>query len=634
MLFSKPHNLKARVVPGALSAGLLVCCSAPLHAGRTAGAVDSVKTRAPEPPAYNATSGIDVPVRADVNRNGVIDFPDLQRVMNAFGTRESGGSFDDEADINEDGLVNFQDLQIVLVYFGTAVSHASPLTLIPGDGFDGPTSQPNAVGASSRIGYDAQAIARWDVVPFQKFDGVFEIGVVAFHMNGIDRVEFSANGGPWLTVEEKTQNPRTGVWEYWAELDASQFEDGPIEVRAIVYPEAGVPRVLGGPIFQDGPYDTYIPAEGFARGEHSMFLHANAGGSLEGPVFYVRPAQPGVIEGNGSSENPFTRIVDAMTAITSNPSNEHGRVVLLAAGEYQFGPKPSGSQIHPAFADSYVMITAADGLEAEDVLIRCDAAVISPREARVHWRRVSFDSAHNRVEGTLPWFEDVLFFDSIGWTNGAALRPVVSEYYATGCHAEDKLYAFTGAAMVRDCSAERISGDVFQNSYFVLRSTVKNVDGAILPHHTDLMQFFGDAENLIYYDIIAEQLNQTQTLFLQPTHQATIGAPVYEMRDSAFVQISAFNVPVWQNGVNWGGTPWSQMQSRFNHVLFEDVQLPNQRFFLRDDMQTNQTWHAKNVIFRNPVLHHFTYDAYVNNEPPEGVTIVGAVMSAGDESPE
>ncbi|HPA06548.1 MAG TPA: hypothetical protein PLB67_19130, partial [Candidatus Hydrogenedentes bacterium] len=144
--------------------------------------------------------------------------------------------------------------------------------LEPGSGFTAPTPQPPAIGSGA--GADAKAIARWDVVPYQTFDDLFEIGVVAFHINGIDRVEFSLDGGPWTAVKEMTLNPRTNVVEYWTALDASRSPDGPVEVRAIAYPKKGIPRVLGGE-------DVTV-----ANGEHSMPLFANAQQSfVPQPVF-------------------------------------------------------------------------------------------------------------------------------------------------------------------------------------------------------------------------------------------------------------------------------------------------------------------------------------------------------------
>src|SRR3569832_656361 len=59
-----------------------------------------------------------------------------------------------------------------------------------------------------------QTIARWDEVPYQTFTGTLPVGVVAFHIGGVDRVVFSVNGGPSATVRAMTRNTITDVWEY------------------------------------------------------------------------------------------------------------------------------------------------------------------------------------------------------------------------------------------------------------------------------------------------------------------------------------------------------------------------------------------------------------------------------------
>src|SRR5690606_9628826 len=131
----------------------------------------------------------------------------------------------------------------------------------------------------SGFGADAKAIARWDVVPYQIIDCSFEVGVVAFHINGIDRVEFSLENGPWVPVREMTLNPRTQVREYWVVLPCDNLPDGPSEVRAIAYPKVGIPRVLG--LY---PIDTSLAFDSSERvawqtGQHSLGLVVNSGGT-------------------------------------------------------------------------------------------------------------------------------------------------------------------------------------------------------------------------------------------------------------------------------------------------------------------------------------------------------------------
>lgn len=503
------------------------------------------------------------------------------------------------------------------------VSGGDAPVLVPGSGWTGPTSQPGAVGNPGAPGYDAKAIARWDVVPFQTFDGVFEIGVVAFHVNGIDRVDFAVDGGSWVSVYEMTLNPRTDVWEYWVNLDASLHSDGPVEVRAIAWPTVGEPRVLAGALYESGPYVTYPPTPQFIDGNHSMVLHANGFGSLVGPDVYVKP-YAGVIEGDGSFNSPYTRITDAITAITRDPSNKFGRVILKDAGRYQYGPQPSAGNIHEHFIDSWVTVKAADGVDRDDIVIVNDTSVyFSPRQARIKYEGVSFDDTpvHGtrlQFRGTVAWFHNVRFFDSLGWEREAIGWPFIDPYYATDCVAEDKLYAFPGAAMIRGCHAEKISGDVWQMSKFVLKSTAENIDGAILNHHTDLYQMWSWMENLIVYGCTATNLNDTQSIFLQPS-----SGVAGELTNAAFVAFDVENESI-QNGThgNWGGAPFSQLQGIHKHVLFIDVSLPNQRFLMRTDAQGAGRYQPHNVLVKDSTLHWATYDSFiVDQSVPQGVTI-------------
>ena len=136
-----------------------------------------------------------------------------------------------------------------------------PVTLEPGKGWTGEQAEPGPVGDPNHPGYPYRAIARWAVVPHQTFKGELTIGVAAFHSYGIDRVEFSVENGPWEAIDEMAENPRTSAEEYFVKIDAGQFADGKVTVRAIAYPKHGKPRVL-----------------------KDLELFANAGGSMNFPV--------------------------------------------------------------------------------------------------------------------------------------------------------------------------------------------------------------------------------------------------------------------------------------------------------------------------------------------------------------
>lgn len=78
----------------------------------------------------------------------------------------------------------------------------------------------------------ARPVARWDVVPFQRIEGVFNAGVVAFHDKAV-KVRFTVNGQAVHTAEKPEKNPRTGVLEHVLPLDVSKYEDGPLTIGAI-----------------------------------------------------------------------------------------------------------------------------------------------------------------------------------------------------------------------------------------------------------------------------------------------------------------------------------------------------------------------------------------------------------------
>ena len=76
----------------------------------------------------------------------------------------------------------------------------------------------------------AHPVARWDVVPYQRIDGVFKAGVVAFHDEGV-QVVFEV-AGKKFTAEEPKLNDRTGVWEFFVPINVAKLPDGPISLKA------------------------------------------------------------------------------------------------------------------------------------------------------------------------------------------------------------------------------------------------------------------------------------------------------------------------------------------------------------------------------------------------------------------
>lgn len=86
--------------------------------------------------------------------------------------------------------------------------------------------------------FAGRPVAKWDVVPYQRVEGVFKAGVVAFHTKPL-KVEFKVNGKTSFTAEAPTLNDRTGVWEFVFPFDASKCADGPVTLGAKATAEGG-----------------------------------------------------------------------------------------------------------------------------------------------------------------------------------------------------------------------------------------------------------------------------------------------------------------------------------------------------------------------------------------------------------
>lgn len=363
--------------------------------------------------------------------------------------------------------------------------------LIPGSGFAGPTAQPAAVGTPDMPGYDAKAIARWDVVPYQTFTGEFNVGVVAFHMNGIDRVDFSVNGGPWTPVYEMQLNPQTNVWEYTAKLDASDFPDGPIEVRAIAWPQgAGEPRVLGGDL--DG-----TAAE---RGEHSIWLTANAGDSLPEPVRYVSPT--GNDNNNGlTPATAFATTNRAAHSMTQAQGSSDGGTIYLLPGTYTLNS--AAWNTNSSTMNRWMTVTAAPGFSRDEVVIAgFSGAAFNSKLVRF------FNLTITGSVGTGGPLEDHMWIESCKLQGNSRINGYAgaasgwSRRYMTDTNIFDVGVGVDGLVLGRGIVIERAGGDAFSGSVLLVNCEVRDY---VQPpgSHTDVWQVVSRPENVILYDVRA-----------------------------------------------------------------------------------------------------------------------------------
>jgi hypothetical protein len=434
--------------------------------------------------------------------------------------------------------------------------------LAPDNGFAGPTPQPAAVGTPDQPGYDAKAIARWDVVPFQTFTGDFNVGVVAFHMNGIDRVEFSVNGGAWTPVTEMQLNPQTGVWEYTATLRAGDFADGPVEVRAIAWPKVGIPRLLGVALVGS-----------LGNGEQALALTANAGGTLPTLSRYVATTGSD-LTGDGSEANPFATMMKAARSIqNAQGSNADGGVIYLKAGEYTYGTY--SYELKATTSQRWLTVMPAPGLTKQDVTI-LKSGSSGLRTKLVHLADLTIRGV---ISTTTP-DEDYLWIDNchlvgVGRTTSIAFASASawSGVFATDSTLEQNRDGLVACRIQRNVRVSNIGSDAFTNSAMVLNCSVDGIDKSGTDFHPDVYQFSGTGtsrENVIVYGMQAFRAGA----------QGIFADDLASLANIAFVNVVIQKVGPYENPY------FSQWQVPTDHLLFWNV-TNTHRFCFRTDALTN-----------------------------------------------
>ena len=375
--------------------------------------------------------------------------------------------------------------------------------LNPGTGWVGATAQPNGYGLPAELGWDAKPIARWNVVPFQDVDATFQLGVVAFHMNGIDRVEFSVDDGPWETVHTAEYNPRTETEEYSVILEPALFAgDGKVEIRAIVYPDgAGVPRVLAGPVeyagSSSGWYGPELDSDGQPTnslwiGEHSLELFVNAGGTLAeqtieldgGQYVWGQPplAHPmsGDLQGAGLTQHDDERWVVVRAKPGVDPS-ESRIVDAVTSRPYSAG---DGS-----WTVNYSKVKL-EGLTIE-VADPDDPDSTDGRPTYMTRAALWLDNCHVSGPGQLKSAGG--FTISHGFFTNSQFTDLRS---ATGHHG-----GYGSGHFVRGCSFERIGEKAIRAGYLVINTTADTINPGDTSWHSSVISNPLRHDNRIYQNL-------------------------------------------------------------------------------------------------------------------------------------
>lgn len=366
--------------------------------------------------------------------------------------------------------------------------------LVPGTGFMGPTADPPAVGSGP--GADKTVIAHWDAVPYVTFDGKTHIGVLAYHVSDVDRVELSLAGGPWLSVATATPHPDTGVVEYWATVDAATVPDGPIEVRAIAYPKVGIPAVLQGTV---------------SKPRSSLFLNANAHGSLAHEVRHVATSGSDAAD----CKTPATACATLPRAFesASQGGSLDGAEIRLGAGTWTL------PETNSAFttANQWLTITSAPDVAADQVIVDGVAGPsdgIGVHVKHLHLSRLTLTGPINKAAPMS--FEDYLWFDhgEVHSVNPNAVAEadcfeignttIFSGVYVTDVTMDNMCNGPTNVTLARDVVAKKTAAGHSSGTSTVVNYTVEWVYGSVyMPgwpdYHGDVYQMYQLSNDIIIY---------------------------------------------------------------------------------------------------------------------------------------
>jgi hypothetical protein len=228
---------------------------------------------------------------------------------------------------------------------------------------------PTQRGSGAWAGH--QPVLRWSLPPYQFIpaEGLV-ISVAAFHgdEDGIDYVEFQANGGTKAQVSAGAFNAATNCVDYFLTLNPAD-DDGLVTVQAVVYPTNGTTRAIEADFF------------------------SNENGDYPVVVRYVSP--DGDDEDDGLTDS--TPKLDPQLAMrdigTTLPSSDCR--VYLMAGTHRFKQPAFPGNTTTQDADApWCTYQAAPGLDYDDVTVETDLAEDGQpflmSLLRVRWYNVKF----------------------------------------------------------------------------------------------------------------------------------------------------------------------------------------------------------------------------------------------------
>lgn len=392
----------------------------------------------------------------------------------------------------------------------------------------------------------------------------------------MDRVECSLDNGPWASVSEPSTNPVDGREEYLFTFDPTQYSDGLKEIRCIAYPVDGIPVVLQGnnkprsvatlstlmvasassgtmtvtggatPAVGDsvdcfdckaglwvtadlggGDYTlsdsvTFGSQNMMYRARHSLFLNANAGGSLYAKTVYVNSVTGNDTSGDGTAGNPFATIYKAIDKQNPTHSTDVGGLTVLlqcpsSPTSYSYGTSPANFG-EPA-ATQWVTVKPAAGCARSDVVFDTDGGGLRTEKIRLQGVTVSgiILKTVSSVSGQPPllWLDDVVDIGA-GYLADSATPYATTSFaglWATGGEYSQFIDVFSYLIVGRNIYVHDISQDAWSRSAALFNNVLENV----IPQtggHPDVYQItLSNPTNAAVDGLTANVVNGAQGIF-------------------------------------------------------------------------------------------------------------------------
>ncbi len=483
-----------------------------------------------------------------------------------------------------------------------------------GTGFVGATAQPARVGLEGSFGGTGSPVARWTRVQWEDVRDLATCGVAAYHVNGINRVEFSVNGGAWTTVYTPRFNPETLVDEYYITFNSKDMADGIAEVRAIVYPQShGIPRVLQGTVESAG--NTAQPNWlNVINGMHSCWLNVVNAENPYSAIFVSPDGNDST--GNGTEANPYKTLWFAISKAKLLPNKYNGAVIMCQPGDYTLD-RNGGPSLSDTTQRRYLTIMPAEGVKRNQVRIVSAGTTGGTGLRAIKFLGVTLYGTNASLRcptngNFYGWHDRCYWYNDVSSAGGAGFSGNWTTAAATGCISNNVFNSFRSHDFVRNCKANNFGDTPLAQDVTVLNFTADNYIRTGADHADTFHWFYNDGpfvrENRLVLGVTTTNAD-CQGWQINPMTGGT-----QLMKDIAFVNLSLRKDTESANGAWWF--------IDVDHLLMQNVALHDQTFRWQLHSQDEDDVSSKTNI----KLKDCEFAGYVEFVPVPGIVYDNCII--------